>query len=275
MSAADTYIAMIDAASVQRARIHGEIAPGDRYCEVASARRLRADPRRALNANMELLVGFIQPTDVLLDVGGGAGRIGLLLALGCREVINVDPSPIMLREFDDCAAEAGISNVRSIVGDWVEVPTVTADVVLSSHVTYFVRDIVPFIQKLNTAARRRVIIDISSTANPNRSDYLFRLVYGEDQATLPALRELMEVIWELGILPDIKVLPQPFGDGRTTTREAAIEQAMEGTWFAPGDQDKAARILESRFDELFSHETDGYRALWPTPRREVIITWEP
>ena len=117
MSAADTYIAMIDAASVQRARIHSEIAPGDRYCEVASARRLRDDHRRALNANMELLAGFIQPTDVLLDVGGGAGRIGLLLALGCREVINVDPSPIMLREFDDCAAEAGISNVRSIVGD--------------------------------------------------------------------------------------------------------------------------------------------------------------
>ena len=56
-------------------------------------------------------------------------------------------------------------------------------------------------------------------------------MYGEDQATLPAFRELMEVIWDLDIFPDVTVLPLPSGGGRNPTREAAIEQALEGSWY--------------------------------------------
>ena len=274
MSAADTYIAMVDAANAQRSRIHGEAAPGERFDNLASARRFRSDPHRALDAGMEIIAGFIQPTDVLLDVGGGAGRLGLPLALRCRELINVDPSRHMLDEFQECASEAGINNARSIEGDWLEVAAVTADVALSAHVIYFVRDIVAFIQKLIASARRRVIIYINSFANPNRSDRLFHLVYGEEQATLPANRELMEVFWEMGIIPDVRVLPIAAGGQNPTTRGAAIEQALGGTWLAAGDRDKAAGVLESHFDQLFSHENDGYKALWQPQGRELLITWE-
>ena len=114
MNAAENYIAMMDSASAQRAKIHGGRAPSERWSDTGSARRLRSDPHRSPNANMEILAGFIEPTDILLDVGGGAGRIGLPLALRCRELINVDPSAAMLREFEECAAEAGIDNARCI-----------------------------------------------------------------------------------------------------------------------------------------------------------------
>jgi len=266
---------MADAATAQRNRIHGQAATGRRFDDPGSARRFRADPRRELGASLEILAGFIEPSDVLLDVGGGAGRIGLPLALRCRELINVDPSPNMLAEFAASAEEADISNVRSIEGDWLEVAAVTADVALSAHVTYFVRDIVAFIQKLIASARRRVIIYINSFANPNRSDRLFQLVYGEEQATLPANRELMEVIWEMCIFPDVKVLPAATSGGqKPATRQEAIEQALGGTWVATGDRNNATKVLESNFDELFCHENGGYKALWPPQGRELLITWE-
>ena len=275
MSAVETYKAMIDAAGAQRARIHGERSLSERFDEAGNAQRFRTDPRRALNASLEILAGFIEPGDVLLDVGGGSGRIGLPLALRCRELINVDPSLAMVRGFDECAAEAGIGNVRSIQADWLDAPDIEADVALTVHVTYFVRDIDAFIRKLCVSARRRVIIYINSFPNPNRSDRLFRLVYGEDQARHPSHQELMEVIWELGILPEVRVLPiRGGGGGKPGSKEEAIKQALGGSWLAPSTREDAARVLESHFDELFTLDDDGYRALWQPESRELIITWE-
>jgi len=35
---------------------------------------------------------YVRPDDVMVDVGGGTGRLELPLALRCREVVIVDPS---------------------------------------------------------------------------------------------------------------------------------------------------------------------------------------
>ena len=81
------------------------------------AQRFRYDPHRSLDANLQVVASYVQPDDVLIDVGGGAGRVSLPLALRCRQVINVDSSPGMLAEFEVCAAEAGITNAYSVLAD--------------------------------------------------------------------------------------------------------------------------------------------------------------
>ena len=73
------------------------------------------------------------------------------MALRCREVINVDSSEGMGEEFRECAAEAGITNARLVQSDWLEVEGVQGDVIVTANVTYFVRDIVRFISKLEEA----------------------------------------------------------------------------------------------------------------------------
>ena len=148
-----------------------------------------------------------RPEDVFLDVGGGAGRVALPLALRCREVTTVDASPGMGAEFTAAAAEAGISNARFVHANWLEAEGFQGDVALTSNVTYFVREIVPFITKLASAARRRVMITVWSVANPNQNAALFHLVYGEEPVGVPGYRELLPVLWELDILPDVHVLP--------------------------------------------------------------------
>ena len=89
-------------------------------------------------------------------MGGGAGRVALPLALRCREVITVDASPGMGAEFTAAASEAGISNARFVHTNWLEAESFQGDVALTANVTYFVREIVPFIEKLARAARRPV-----------------------------------------------------------------------------------------------------------------------
>ena len=280
MTAAETYAARIDAVRAQRARLHGAPPPDDPWGGPI-ARRFRADPHRPLDANLAVLASYTRPEDVLLDVGGGAGRVALPLALRCHEVITVDASPGMGAEFAAAAAAAGIANARFIHANWLEAEGVQGDVALTSNVTYFVRDIVRFIEKLVTAARRRVMITVWSVANPNQSAPLFPLVYGEEQVAAPGHRELLPVLWELGLLPEVHVLPGvppvpggPMGARLPQTPEDAVQLALQGQWLGPHDHTRARGLIEERFTELFAPSPEGFRLLWRQEAREVLITWE-
>ena len=280
MTAAETYAARIDAVRAQRARLHGVPPPDDPW-EGPVARRFRADPHRPLDANLAVLASYTRPEDVLLDVGGGAGRVALPLALRCREVITVDASPGMGAEFAAVAAEAGITNARFIHANWLEAEGLQGDVALTANVTYFVRDIVRFIEKLATAARRRVMITVWSVANPNQNAKLFHLVYREEQVAVPGHRELLPVLWELGILPDVHVLPGvprvpggPIGAQLPQTPDDAVQLALQGQWLGPHDHRRARDLIEERFSELFAPSPEGFRLLWRQEARELLITWE-
>ncbi len=280
MTAAETYAARIDAVRAQRARLHGAPPPDDPW-EGPVARRFRADPHRPLDANLAALASYTRPEDVFIDVGGGAGRLALPLALRCREVITVDASPGMGAEFAAATTEAGIPNARFVHANWLETAGLQGDVALTANVTYFVRDIVCFIEKLATAARRRVMITVWSVANPNQSAKLFHLVYGEEQVAAPGHRELLPVLWELGILPDVHVLsgvPQvpggPMGARLPQTPDEAVQLALQGQWLGPQDHTRARGLIEARFSELFAPSPEGFRLLWRLEAREVLITWE-
>src|SRR4029434_7374601 len=135
MTAAEAYAARIDAVRAQRARLHGAQPPDDPWAGPI-ARRFRADPHRPLDANLVALASHIRPEDVFLDVGGGAGRVALPIALRCREVLTVDASPGMGAEFTAVAAEAGISNARFVHANWLEAVGFQGDGALPAHVTY-------------------------------------------------------------------------------------------------------------------------------------------
>ena len=53
------------------------------------------------------------------------------------------------------AAQAGITNARPVLADWLAAKGISGDVSLASSVTYFVHDIVSFIEKMAAASRRR------------------------------------------------------------------------------------------------------------------------
>ena len=272
MNASDLYTAQVAAVNAQRARVLGE-SPGDDLWGGPLAQRFRVDPRRQLGSTESAIASYVEPEDVVLDVGGGAGRIALPLALHCREVVIVDPSPGMRAQFEAAATEAGIANARFIQSDWLEAEGVQGDVAISVHVVYFIRDIVPFIRKLNDSARRRVVISIRSQPPPNRFAEHFRLVYGEPMELLPSYRELLPVLWEMGILPEVRVLPSDMG-GAAQTQEDAVRRALNGIWIRPEDQERARPILESHFNELYVSTPSGFDIRDGLNARDLVITWE-
>ncbi|MYC30002.1 MAG: class I SAM-dependent methyltransferase [Chloroflexi bacterium] len=274
MTSADQFTTRVDAVAEQHSRLFGADS-NDAPWTPSLARLFRFDPHRNLEPNLQMISQYVHGGDVFVDVGGGAGRVSLPLALRCREAIAVDPSPAMGAEFDDSRREAGIANARRIQADWMDARDVTGDVVFSADVTYFVRDIVPFVEKLVAAARRRVMITLWSVSPPNDEANLFELLYGEPMAPVPGFRELLAVLWDLDILPDVLALPEPpwWEGDPIPTREEAMRNALESVWVREDDIPRAEQVIASHFEQLFSDEAGGFRPRWRQPSRELLITW--
>ena len=64
------------------------------------------------------------------------------------------------------------------------------------------------------------------------------------------------MLWEMGLLPEIRVLPCPpwWDVPLHQTRDEALEAALgRQQWLGPEEAARARAIIESHFDELF-HE---------------------
>jgi SAM-dependent methyltransferase len=273
---AGVYAARVDAVAAQAARLFGTRPHADRWGGGVTT-RFRVDPHRPLEPLLALLSEELTPEDVLLDVGGGAGRISLPLASRCREVVNVEPSPGMAAAFRAVAREAGITNIRTVEADWLAAEE-RGDVAIVAHVTYFVREIVPFVEKLTTVARKRVAIVIHSVAPPGLHDDVFRILCDESVEAGPGHRELLPVLWDLGLLPEVHVLPRD-SNPSYPTREAAIAgtQAALGAIVGvdvAGDAALRAR-LQARFEDLYRPTAAGFERLLPATHRVLVIAWSP
>ena len=119
---------------------------------------------------------------------------------------------------------------------------------------------------------------------PSFQRVLYQLVHGEAEEVVPGHVELINVIWELGILPDIRVLPQPTVPFTPAPdRDAAMANAIarfpgeQWSWWNLGSdlEQRLRGILESRFDELFAASPEGFIPRYVTPGREILITWQP
>ena len=277
-TAAETYAELVRAS---QARGESSNAPAPRTLTdrwSPGAARFREDPFRE-NETLQALLSFIEPDDVVLDVGGGAGRY-LPIALHCREFVNVEPAAGMGAQFEAAVKEAGVTNARWLQSDWFDAD-IEGDVAFCANVVYYIENIAPFLLHLDAASRRRVMIVMHSVPPTNVGSVLYRYMNGREQALAPSHRELLPVLWDLGILPDVRVLgPSDFivERARFATRDDAIASALPANRDAEASE-RIRRTLEAHFDELFVEAPDGFmRKPVGTEAgisRVLLITWQP
>ncbi|MHB8891957.1 MAG: class I SAM-dependent methyltransferase [Candidatus Limnocylindrales bacterium] len=217
------HAARLEAAWADRVRANRDQAErlresttGDHYAPISSL--FVADPRRTDEPTLEMLRAMAAPDESWLDIGAGAGRYALPLALRVREVTAVEPSAGMRRALRAGIDEHGLTNVRVIAGTWPEAmellaPLPAADVALIAHVGYDIEEIGPFLAGMEAATRDRCVAVLTDRSPASVADPFWPLVHGEERVALPALPDLLELLHARGCETEVvrvERLPRSF-----------------------------------------------------------------
>jgi len=126
------------------------------------ARATAFDARQRAGGNyLESFIGRMDLSDCdsLLDVGCGNGALSIALAPRFETIIELDYSSAMLDVARQRAAEAGASNIRTVLraweDDWSDLPV--CDIAIASRSTG-VMDLEAALRKLDRQARKRVYL---------------------------------------------------------------------------------------------------------------------
>ncbi len=268
------WAARVRAHHEQTARVRETAEGGDFYAPVS--RLFIADPRRTDDDVLDRLLPLARPADTWLDIGAGAGRYALPLALRVREVIALDPSPGMLDALREQAAEHGIANVRTIEGRWPVDPAAgpppTADVALIANLGYDVEAIGVFLDAMEAAAGR-LCVAILADRQPSAPAHAFwPPVHGEDRAELPALDAFLDLLRARGRTPRAQRVPRPVRG--FPTHEELARWLRSQLFLEPGSA-KDAR-LERELDARLVANPDGTVGLdSQVPMATGLVTWSP
>ncbi|HKC20766.1 MAG TPA: methyltransferase domain-containing protein [Candidatus Dormibacteraeota bacterium] len=183
---------------------------------------------------LSVLEPYLSPAKTLIDVGAGAGRHAVPLSRRLEWVTAVEPSEGMRAHI------APRANITIIASTWEEAEVAPADLVICSHVLYGIADPVPFITKLERAARERVFVMIRETDLPHPAAEVRRRLRGDGSARLPRFSDLFMLLVQMGIAPDVTFIRYPI-----RTRYSDMDEAMNDVraMFGQGWDEKAGREM--------------------------------
>ena len=247
---------------------------GDFYAPVSSL--FVADPRRTGEPALDAMRELTEPDETWIDVGAGAGRYALPLALRLKEVIAVEPSASMRHALRTGIAEHGITNIRIVGAAWPEAAEQlgelpAADIALIAHVGYDIERIGPFLDALEAAVRKRCVAVLTDRSPASVADPFWPLVHGEERVALPALPELLSVLRARGRETDLQRVERP---PRTFESPAALETFVRRQLFIAPDGAKDRSFKDALRDRIV--ERDGGWTLADPPAGSIgIVSWEP
>ena len=210
-------------------------------------------------------------TATVLDVGSGPGRFTVAIAPRAGRVTAVDPSKKMLTLLRKRAREAGLGNVRTVYGYWQDVDVEPADVVLCSHVITLVPDVVPFVRKLDAAARKRVLCYVGGFAADGVIDPFWRRFHGTPRKPGASWVDALAVLEEHGLDVAVEVV-----EVRTWSRHETLADAVEvyrDQLVLPKTKEVVADL--SRLLEPWLQRRNGYLVAPFRSQPAAILSWVP
>ncbi len=234
-----------------------------------------ADPGRTDEPILEALLALARPGDTWLDVGAGAGRYALPLALRVAEVVAVEPSEGMRTALAALQVEHGIPNVRVVADRWPPSPDgpaagIRADGSLIAHIGYDIEAIGPFLDALEAATTRLCVAVLMDRQPSSIADPFWPPIHGEERVALPALPELVALLRARGTVPRVEPFERPPRGFETLDELQGFVRRQ--LWIAEGGprDRRLGRLIRAR-----AIEREGRWTLESRPMSTGLVTWTP
>lgn len=210
----------------------------------------------------------------VLDVGAGPGALAIPIARRVGHVTTVEPSEGMRSVLEENVAAERIGNIDVVPKRWEDVDVADDlsppyDIVFASY-SLDVPDIGDAVRKLEEASSRYVYIYwfVGETSWDAMSRELWPLLHGSPYVSSPKCDTLYNVLYSMGIYPNIETFPL-----RHINRFADLDEAVD--YFAPrcfavtGEQKEVLRQCLERYAG-----PDGDNVIVPGDSTRVKIWWE-
>jgi SAM-dependent methyltransferase len=232
-----------------------------------------APPDRAeadLDPAVPVIETYLDKNDTVIDVGAGGGRLAIPLARRCARVVAVEPSSAMRAGMEASISELGVNNVEVVSETWENADIPMGDHVICSHVMYATTPILPFLEKLQGHARKRVTIMLRERPPQGNFQNLFERLFGEKRIPLPAMLEFRGLLESLDIEYDLHRLEdRPHGEFLDV--DSALKRSTRRLFLNPGsiNATKLAELLPG----CLVPNGDGVKFSWAEPQKGWLVTW--
>lgn len=239
----------------------------------ARARRYAAQvlppgPRHPLLTRVARAAG---PRGTVVDVGAGPGVFALPLASRVGAVIAVDSSGVMLSILRSEARRRGLDNVTCVHSRWEEAETGTADVVLCSYVLPNAENPAAFLRRVDRTATRRSFVYLDAANFDLVVDPFWRHFHGRPRRPTPTYLDLLAVLGELGMEPEVEVVEKK-NSSRFATMAVAVSTFRDRLLLP--DTAAVRRELEALLAPWLVRR-DGALAVPFAAVPAAIVSWAP
>ncbi|SMC99531.1 Methyltransferase domain-containing protein [Desulfocicer vacuolatum DSM 3385] len=158
----------------------------------------------------------LTPESRVLDIGAGPGNLAIPMAEIVKSVTTVEPSFGMNDIMQERIKDENIINIKSVKKTWEEVDPQKDlcppyDIVMAS-MSLGMRDIRAAIEKMNQVCKGSVVL-FWHAGTPGWEDMpnqLWPKLFGKQYHGGPKSDILFQVLYQMGIYPEVKVFPNHF-----------------------------------------------------------------
>ena len=232
------------------------------------ARRLDAEGEATPDPLLEHILGLVTPDLTVLDIGAGIGRWSVPIAGKARHVTAVEPLRGMRQVLAERAAARGIVNLEVVSAPWLTVEVPPHDIVIAAHATYTTPDLLGFVRKMETCARKTCYLALRLPAHDGVIGELSQKLHGLWHDS-PNFVVGYNLLVSAGYHPNVLMENKPVRVWKDPTLEEAVARAKRHLHLDDDRHDTA--ILETLTRRLTFR--DGvYR--WPDGMRSALIWWD-